>query len=342
MSEAPPLAIPLPAPPLLEINGLDVALETRAGPVAVLRDVRLRLDAGETLGLVGESGSGKTMTALAMIGLLPQPGGRITKGSIRLRGEELGGADPARLRQVRGGEIGMIFQEPMTALNPVFTVGEQIAETVRAHHGLGGRAAREQAAEMLALVGVPGRLGDYPHQLSGGMRQRAMIAMALACRPTILIADEPTTALDVTVQAQILDLLRDIQTRLGTAILLITHDMGVIAEMAGRVAVMYAGRIVEEGPMRAVLTRPAHPYSRALIACIPRPAAAEMRAPLAEIPGLVPSLSRLPPGCAFRPRCPVALPRCHQLPPQLAAEPGHEMAGHWAACWQLATAAEAS
>jgi len=316
-------------PPLLAVSGLDMSLATRDGPVTVLRDVAFSLREGETLGLVGESGSGKTMTALAIIGLLPQPGGIVTRGSIRLRGEELVGAGPARWRRVRGGEIGMIFQEPMTALNPVFTVGEQIAETLRAHEGLGRRAALARAGEMLALVGVPGRAGDYPHQLSGGMRQRAMIAMALARHPKILIADEPTTALDVTVQAQILDLLRDIQERFGTAILLITHDMGVIAEMADRVAVMYAGRIVEDGSAAAVLSRPAHPYSRALIACIPRPRAeAGERHLLEEIPGLVPSLARLPPGCAFAPRCPAAFARCRGAPPSFATGPGHA-----AACW---------
>ncbi|HTT78989.1 MAG TPA: ABC transporter ATP-binding protein [Stellaceae bacterium] len=316
-------------PPLLAVEGLGLSLRTRHGPVAVLRDVALRLDAGETLGLVGESGSGKTMAALAIIGLLPQPGGVITAGSIRLRGEELVGAGAARLRQVRGGEIGMIFQEPMTALNPLFSVGEQVAETLRAHEGLGRRAARARAEEMLRLVGVPGRARDYPHQLSGGMRQRAMIAMALACRPSILIADEPTTALDVTVQAQILDLLRDIQRRFGAAILLITHDMGVIREMADRVAVMYAGRIVEEGGAAAVLNRPAHPYSRALIACIPQPGAAGgERQLLAEIPGLVPPPGRWPEGCAFMPRCVAATARCRTAPPDIAAGPGHS-----AACW---------
>jgi peptide/nickel transport system ATP-binding protein len=321
---------------LLSIEGLRVAFRTRAGEVTVVDDLSLSLDAGETLCLVGESGSGKSMTALAVMGLVPAPNGMIRGGSIELAGEELVGADPARLRQVRGKEIAMIFQEPMTALNPVFSVGEQIAETLAVHEGLGRRAALGKAIELLAAVGIPAperRIREYPHQLSGGMRQRAMIAMALACSPKLLIADEPTTALDVTVQAQILDLLKDIQLRFGTAILLITHDMGVVAEVADRVAVMYAGRKVEEGVAAAVLERPAHPYTRALIACAPRPIVGEgERQLLEEIPGIVPSMLRLPPGCAFEPRCRSALPRCRaERPPEFAFAPRR-----LSACWLIA------
>jgi peptide/nickel transport system ATP-binding protein len=321
---------------LLSIEGLRVAFRTRAGEVTVVHDLSLSLDAGETLCLVGESGSGKSMTALAVMGLVPAPNGMIRGGSIKLAGEELVGADPARLRQVRGKEIAMIFQEPMTALNPVFSIGEQIAETLAVHEGLGRRAALGKATELLAAVGIPAperRIREYPHQLSGGMRQRAMIAMALACSPKLLIADEPTTALDVTVQAQILDLLKDIQLRFGTAILLITHDVGVVAEVADRVAVMYAGRKVEEGVAAAVLERPAHPYTRALIACAPRPIVGEgERQLLEEIPGIVPSMLRLPPGCAFEPRCRSALPRCRaERPPEFAFAPRRS-----SACWLMA------
>ena len=319
---------------LLRVERLRVVFRMRGGDVTVLDDLDLEVRAGETLCLVGESGSGKTMTALALLGLVPPPNGAVAGGSIRFMGEEMVGASEARLRELRGKEIAMIFQEPMTALNPVFTVGDQIAETLRFHEGLGRRAALARAGEMLRAVGIPSperRLRDYPHQLSGGMRQRAMIAMALACRPKLLIADEPTTALDVTVQAQILDLLRDLQRDLGTAILLITHDMGVVAEMADRVAVLYAGRKVEQGRADAVLSRPAHPYTQALIACLPAlaPDADGAPRPLAEIPGIVPSLAELPPGCAFAPRCRFAMARCAaEVPPCIAVEHGHE-----SACW---------
>ncbi|MFI5011598.1 MAG: ABC transporter ATP-binding protein [Hyphomicrobiales bacterium] len=322
---------------LLTIEALRVAFRTRAGDVTVVRDLSLALDGGETLCLVGESGSGKSMTALAVMGLVPAPTGAIRGGSIRLAGEELVGADPERLRRIRGKEIAMIFQEPMTALNPVFSIGEQIAETLVAHEGLGRAAALRQAVELIAAVGIPAperRIREYPHQLSGGMRQRAMIAMALACRPKLVIADEPTTALDVTVQAQILDLLKDIQRRFGTAILLITHDMGVVAEVADRVAVMYAGRKVEEGRAADVLERPVHPYTRALIACAPRLTVGDgERELLEEIPGIVPSMLSLPPGCAFEPRCRDALPRCRiEAPPEFPLGPHRR-----SACWLMST-----
>jgi peptide/nickel transport system ATP-binding protein len=320
---------------LLTIEDLRVVFRTRAGEATVVRDLSLSLAAGETLCLVGESGSGKSMTALAIMGLVSAPTGRIARGSIRLAGEELVGAEPDRLRRIRGKEIAMIFQEPMTALNPVFSVGEQIAETLIAHEAMGRPEAKRKGIELLAAVGVPAperRIREYPHQLSGGMRQRAMIAMALACRPKVLIADEPTTALDVTVQAQILDLLKDIQARFGTAILLITHDMGVVAEVADRVAVMYAGRKVEEGRAADVLDRPAHPYTQALIACAPRAIIGEgERELLQELPGIVPSMLDLPPGCAFEPRCRLAMARCRrEVPPEFAPTPGHA-----AACWLM-------
>jgi peptide/nickel transport system ATP-binding protein len=321
--------------PLLRVEDLRVAFRTHQGEMTVLYEVSFDVAAGETLCLVGESGSGKSMTALALMGLVPQPNGAIRGGSIRLEGEELIGASQSRLRRMRGKEISMIFQEPMTALNPVFTIGEQIAETLRVHEGLDRKEALARAAHMLRAVGIPSpeqRLRDYSHQLSGGMRQRAMIAMALACHPKILIADEPTTALDVTVQAQILDLLKNIQERFGTAILLITHDMGVVADTADRVVVMYAGRQIEEGPVDEVLRHPAPPYTKALIACIPHLSAAEReRDKLEEIPGIVPSLLNLPPGCSFAPRCPYAMARCAEtFPPTLAAGPNHA-----AACWLL-------
>jgi oligopeptide/dipeptide ABC transporter ATP-binding protein len=322
---------------LLEVDGLTVEFATRDGIARVIDDLSFALADGETLGIVGESGCGKSMTALAVMGLVPMPPGAIAGGAIRLAGEDLTRATEARLRQVRGNEISMIFQEPMTSLNPVFTVGEQIAETVRVHEGVSRKAAFDRAIEMLRAVAIPAaerRVDEYPHQLSGGMRQRVMIAMALACRPRLLIADEPTTALDVTVQAQIFDLLRDLQRDTGTAIILITHDMGVIAEMTRRVVVMYAGRKVEDGPVHAILSNPSHPYTQGLIACVPHLQAeppAE-RPLLTEIPGMVPGLAELGKGgCPFAPRCPHAMDRCRQqMPPTTAIASGHS-----AACWLL-------
>jgi len=325
---------------LLEVDDLQVTFDTRQGLARVLDRVSFRLERGATLGIVGESGCGKSMTALSIMGLVPSPPGRIAGGSIRLKGEDLLRADERRLRQVRGNEISMIFQEPMSSLNPVYSVGEQIAETVRLHQGLGREAAMARAGEMLRAVGIPApekRIREYPHQLSGGMRQRVMIAMALACNPAVLIADEPTTALDVTVQAQIFDLLDELRRETRTAIILITHDMGVIAEMADRVVVMYAGRIVEEGSVEAILDQPCHPYTQGLIACVPHldPEPSAERPPLAEIPGVVPPLSALGGvgggGCAFAPRCPQAFAPCaSQVPPDFQAGPGHR-----AACWLL-------
>ncbi len=342
------------APALLAVDDLRVEFSTRRGKALVLNGVTFEMQAGETLCVVGESGCGKSMTALAVLGLIPQPPGRIASGSVAFNGEDLVHASDARLREVRGNRISMIFQEPMTSLNPVFSVGDQIGEALRLHAGLDGAGARARAIEMLQQVGIPAperRVDEYPHQLSGGMRQRVMIAMALACRPDILIADEPTTALDVTVQAQIFDLLRDLQREKGTAILLITHDMGAVAEMADRVMVMYAGRVIEQGTADEVLARPGHPYTQGLIDCLPELGSSladaddEGQRPLTEIAGMVPSLWELASGCAFRDRCPHAMARCAlEVPPMLAVADESASHGHVAACWLLApdTRAEAA
>jgi peptide/nickel transport system ATP-binding protein len=331
--------------PLLDVDDLRVEFSSRRGTALVLNGVTFAMQSGETLCVVGESGCGKSMTALALLGLIPQPPGRIASGRVIFQGEDLARASDARLREVRGNRISMIFQEPMTSLNPVFSVGEQIGEALRLHAGLDAAAARARSIEMLQQVGIPAperRVDEFPHQLSGGMRQRVMIAMALACRPDILIADEPTTALDVTVQAQIFDLLRQLQREKGTAILLITHDMGAVAEMADRVMVMYAGRVIEQGTADGVLAHPGHPYTQGLIDCLPELGsslaadAGQRPAPLAEIPGVVPSLWELASGCAFRERCPRAMPRCAiDVPPMLAVA-GSDGSAHLAACWLLA------
>lgn len=316
---------------ILEIDDLAVDFDTRFGRVRALDGVSVGLEAGETLGLVGESGCGKSITALAVMGLVPTPPGRISAGSIRFCGEELVKATKSRLRTLRGAEIAMIFQEPMSSLNPVFTVEDQIVEAIMLHRPIKRDAARREAVALLERVGIPEaaqRARDYPHQLSGGMRQRVMIAMAVSCRPRVLIADEPTTALDVTVQAQIFDLLSEIQHEFGVAIILITHDMGVISEMADRVAVMYAGRIIEEACADDVLDHPQHPYTRGLIACIPT---LEDDASLREIPGVVPPLHALGTGCAFADRCAHIDARCRRERPALA------MTGHHAnACLAVA------
>ena len=321
---------------LLEVEGLKVEFDTWDGRVRVLDGVDFALGPSETLGIVGESGCGKSMTALAIMGLVPKPAGHVTDGAIRYRGEDLVKASGARMRELRGNRVAMIFQEPMTSLNPVFTVGDQIAEAARLHLGLSARDAGKRAVEMLRAVHIPEaerRVGEYPHQFSGGMRQRVMIAMALACEPEVLIADEPTTALDVTVQAQIFDLLEELRATKGTAIVLITHDMGAIAEMADRVVVMYAGRKVEEGPVDAILERPAHPYTQGLLACRPNLQIGRVsaRPQLREIPGVVPPLRLLGKGCAFADRCPQARPRCTGAFP-----PPHRVGdAHVAACWLL-------
>ena len=325
--------------PLLQVKNLVVDFQTRAGNARVLDHVSLNVNEGEILGIVGESGCGKSMTALSIMGLIPSPPGQITSGSIKLAGQELIGLDIDSLCKIRGKEIGMIFQEPMTSLNPVFTVGEQIAESVRLHENASAKAAHARAINMLKAVDIPEpetRARAYPHQLSGGMRQRVMIAMALACRPRVLIADEPTTALDTTVQAQIFDLLKDLQDEMGTAIIMITHDMGAIAELADTVAVMYAGRIVEMGHVNTVLSHPEHPYAKGLIACVPH--LSDMPNPvrerLTEITGVVPALTDLGKGCAFAPRCNAVLDHCYQDKPDLTATQNNHLAACWAADMQ--------
>ena len=306
--------------PLLSVEHLTAGFDIGGRFVRAVTDVSFDVAAGETLCLVGESGSGKSVTALSIIRLLQSPG-RTTGGAIRLNGRDLMTLGEGEMQRVRGAEIGFVFQEPMTALNPVFTIGSQIAETLRVHDRATRRTARAKAIELLALVSVPEpqrRVDEYPHQLSGGLRQRALIALALACEPKLLIADEPTTALDVTIQAQILELLRDLQTRMGLGLLLITHDLGVVAEMADRVAVMYAGRIVEHAPVHPLFEEPKHPYTRGLLASIPGAAPGTR---LNAIPGTVPPLGALPAGCSFITRCP------NRFEPCPTAHPGDTVFG---------------
>jgi oligopeptide/dipeptide ABC transporter ATP-binding protein len=314
---------------LLEVRGLTTAFETAHGEITAVEEVTFSLDAGEILGIVGESGSGKSVTALTIMGLLPSPPARVAAGEVRFAGQVLTTMSDARMQRIRGPGIAMVFQEPMTSLNPVFTIGEQIMETVRAHERVPAREQRLRALEMLDRVGIPSaaeRLGDYPHQLSGGQRQRVMIAMALACRPRLLIADEPTTALDVTIQAQVLDLLLDLRDEFRMAIMIITHNMGVIAETADRVLVMYAGRIVEQAAVADLFDRPVHPYTRGLLDCVPT--LAQERARLLAIAGALPEPSRRPAGCRFAPRCPLAVDACGAaIPPFI-----EQGAGHAAAC----------
>jgi oligopeptide/dipeptide ABC transporter ATP-binding protein len=315
---------------LLEVRDLRAYFAVEGGDVRAVDGVSFALAPGRTLGIVGESGSGKTVTALAILGLVPRPG-RIVSGQVLFAGVDLVSLDRAALGARRGNEIAMIFQEPMTSLNPAFTIGDQIAEAILRHKGGSRRAAEARAVAMLDRVHIPAperRARDYPHRLSGGMRQRAMIAMALACGPQLLIADEPTTALDVTIQAQILDLMRDLRGETGTAIMLITHDLGVIAELAHEVIVMYAGRVVERAPVAALFATPQHPYTIGLLGSIPRLDGAGKR--LAAIEGAVPNPAALPEGCRFHPRCPFAIARCRSAEPPLA-----EIApGQFAACWR--------
>ena len=315
---------------LLEIRGLETDFATDDGIVRAVDGVDLTIDRGETLGIVGESGCGKTVTALSTLKLIAMPPGRIAGGQILWLGRDIVPLGHAAMRQIRGKEIGIVFQEPMTSLNPVYSVGAQIAEAVREHEGLGRRGAFDRAVEMLDLVHIANpqhRARDYPHQFSGGMRQRVMIAMALSCNPQLLIADEPTTALDVTIQAQILDLLGELKSQFGTAIMLITHAMGVVAETAQRVVVMYAGKVVEEAPVAELFARPRHPYTQGLIRSIPRLGKAGAKTRLEAIPGTVPSLADLPPGCRFAPRCRFAMPVCTAaVPPLREVAPGHKVA----------------
>jgi oligopeptide/dipeptide ABC transporter ATP-binding protein len=313
---------------LLEIRDLRTVFDTAEGEAAAVDGVTLSIDEGETLGVVGESGCGKSVTALSVMRLIQTPPGRIAAGEIYFQGRNLLALREDEMRAIRGNDIAMIFQEPMTSLNPVFTIGSQIVEAVVLHRGLSKAQARAEAVRLLELVEIPeaaARADDYPHQLSGGMRQRVMIAMALSCDPRLLIADEPTTALDVTIQAQILDLLDSLQHRLGMAMMLITHDLGVVAEQAERVAVMYAGRVVEEGSAEAVLECPMHPYTRGLLASQPGLTLAGGR--LATIPGVVPRLTELPRGCRFRDRCELAIGECAWVDPRLCSVgPGHTAA----------------
>ena len=315
---------------LLEIRGLKTYFATDNGVVHAVDGVDLAIDRGETLGVVGESGCGKTVTAMSVLKLIAMPPGRIVAGQILWQGRDLVPLTPEEMRPIRSKEIGIVFQEPMTSLNPVYTVGAQIAETVREHEGLGRRAALEKAVEMLRLVHIPNphrRVNDYPHQFSGGMRQRVMIAMALSCNPKLLIADEPTTALDVTIQAQILELITEMKERFGMAVMLITHAMGVVAETAQRVAVMYAGKVVEEAPVGELFSRPRHPYTRGLIRSIPRIDRAGRKERLAAIAGIVPSLLEPPPGCRFAARCEFAMPVCNAAtPPLRRVATDHEVA----------------
>jgi peptide/nickel transport system ATP-binding protein len=321
--------------PILDIADLRTWFFTRDGVVRAVDGVSFQVIPGETLAIVGESGCGKSVTALSILRLIPSPPGRIVSGAIRFAGRDLLDLSEAEMRQVRGNEISMIFQEPMTSLNPVLTIGRQIAETLTLHQGLDHKAALAKAVDMLRLVHIPEarrRIGEYPHQLSGGMRQRVMIAMALACNPKLLIADEPTTALDVTIQAQILDLMRELKQKIDAAIVLITHDLGVVAEMAQRVVVMYAGRKAEEAPVGQLFRRPLHPYTKGLLASVPRLGASldHERAPkLAEIAGTVPSLREPIPGCPFETRCAFATDICRREMPAF----DEKDPGHFAACF---------
>src|SRR5499433_3246469 len=332
---APPPEARTATQPLLEVVDLKTWFFTRDGIVRAVDGVSFQVMPGETLAIVGESGCGKSVTALSVLRLVPSPPGRIVSGAIRLDGRDLLALSEAEMRDVRGNDVSMIFQEPMTSLNPVLTIGRQIAETLTLHQGLDRSAALAKAIDMLRLVHIPEperRIAEYPHQLSGGMRQRVMIAMALACNPKLLIADEPTTALDVTIQAQILDLMRELKQKIDAAIVLITHDLGVVAEMAQRVVVMYAGRKAEEAPVGKLFRRPLHPYTRGLLASVPRLGASldHERAPrLAEIAGTVPSLKEPIPGCPFETRCAFATEICRrEIPAFDEKEPGH-----FAACF---------
>ena len=323
---------------LLEVRNLTTAFQTGRGEITALEDVTFDLNEGEILGIVGESGSGKSVTALTIMGLLPRPPARIAAGSVRFDGEDLTHLSDGRMQHIRGPGIAMVFQEPMTSLNPVFTIGDQIMETIGAHERVPQRSLFGRAVGMLEKVGIASaatRMADYPHQLSGGQRQRVMLAIALVCRPRVLIADEPTTALDVIIQAQILDLLLDLRDEFGMAIMLITHNMGVIAETADRVIVMYAGRIVEEAPVARLFDDPRHPYTRGLLECVPSLTTERER--LIAIPGTLPEPIRRPPGCRFAPRCGYAIAACSTAIPPLT----DQGVGHTAACIRIGELASA-
>ena len=315
---------------LLSVDGLVVRFRTHEGTIHAVNGVSFDLDEGETLGIVGESGCGKSVTSLAIMRLLPKPAGRIEGGSVRFDGQDLLACSEAEMREMRGRDMAMIFQDPMTSLNPVLTIEEQMVETIQAHRKVGNEEARARAIELLTIVGIPepeNRLRAFPHQFSGGMRQRVMIAMALSCNPTLLVADEPSTALDVTIQAKILELMKGLQEKFRMSIIFITHNLGVIAEMADDVAVMYMGKIVEYTDVYSLYRDPLHPYTQGLLASIPSTAGSKKR--LIPIKGMVPDPFNLPPGCPFEPRCPHAMDICRQkMPPLLPAKTGHHTA-----CW---------
>ncbi|WP_163338941.1 ABC transporter ATP-binding protein [Desulfopila sp. IMCC35008] len=314
--------------PVLKIEGLKTCFTTKRGMLTAVDRVSLHVNARETLGIVGESGCGKSVTALSVLQLLPKPLAHIEEGKVLFNGKDLVSDPDIDIRAIRGNQISMIFQEPMTSLNPVYNVGFQIMEPLRKHRNMGGADARLEAIRLLELVGIPepvSRIADYPHQLSGGMRQRVMIAIALACQPALIIADEPTTALDVTIQAQILELMKSLQQELGMAIMLITHDLGVVAETCHRVVVMYAGKIVESADVDELFTRPLHPYTKGLFDSLPQRG---RRSALSTIPGAVPSLLNLPEGCSFQDRCRYAVQQCKQVPPWQETDKGHGVR-----CW---------
>jgi peptide/nickel transport system ATP-binding protein len=320
---------------VLDVKNLKTVFFTNSGLFKAVDDLSFNVRRGETLAIVGESGCGKSVSALSVMRLIPNPPGKIVGGSVTLEGTDLLTLDEETMRGIRGNRMSMIFQEPMTSLNPVMRIGDQITEAVRLHQNMSAKAAGKRAVEMLRLVRIPEperRAREYPHQLSGGMRQRAMIAMALACRPALLIADEPTTALDVTIQAQILALIVDLQKELGTGLILITHDLGVVAQTAQRVIVMYAGKKVEEASVEALFETPRHPYTRGLMASMPAVISLGASVRLTEIPGMVPSLTNLPEGCAFAPRCKMAIDRCRSEYPPLETFGEN----HLAACWRAA------
>jgi oligopeptide/dipeptide ABC transporter ATP-binding protein len=335
--DAPSVPPPLP---LLRVRDLVTSFRTERGPLRAVDEVSFEVPEGTTVGIVGESGCGKSVTALSILRLIPHPQGAIERGAIELRGKDILRLSEKEMQAVRGNEISMIFQEPMTSLNPVYSIGAQIIEAIRLHQKKSRREARERAIEMLKLVGIPAaetNIDAYPHQLSGGMRQRVMIAMALACEPSLLIADEPTTALDVTIQAQILALLAKLRKQLGMSVLLITHDLGVVAEVASHVIVMYAGRVVESAPASGLFAHPRHPYTRGLLQSIPRfdleesgMSEGERRRRLPVIEGIVPDPMSLPPGCRFADRCPMVIDDCHRGEPALDALPGEPL--HLARC----------